>query len=268
MKNVGLVLVALVFLGHSAVAQTATEGSFKLALPEHRGQLSWSAQGFKTTQYSAKPGGREIGIRGRDQSGRLTFLGFLFLVPEQAPLTSAKCRSGAVELMKKSNPKLKILETSEKSSPGTLPISMASYSAEGSGAKIVYSVRGFVATDDICGDLEVYSDSPITADDSVVQTIFASYRFDQNYSPQFDNVLLYAQTLYQAHMYSAAAPMFEVALVKLKENPDMAARMMGDTKTAARVLTDQGGWRTGSRVTSRRLAVCLRRRLSKIRNTH
>lgn len=244
MKKAGLVLVAVVVFRFSAAAQTATDAGFKLTLPEHRGQLSWSAEGFKIIQYSAKPEGREIGIRGKDQSGRFTFLGFLFLVPEQAPLTSAKCRDGAVEPMKKGDPRLKI-ETAEKALPDRPSIAMARYAAQGRSGKTVYSVRGFVATDDICGDLEVYSDTPVTADDAVVQKIFASYRLDQNYSPQFDSVFLYAQTLYKARMYKAAAPMFEAALVKLKENPDMAAKMMGDTKTAARVVTDQAGMAYG-----------------------
>jgi Tfp pilus assembly protein PilF len=46
-------------------------------------------------------------------------------------------------------------------------------------------------------------------------------------------------------MYKAAAPIFEVALAKLKENPDMAARMLKDTKTAKRVVTDQAGMAYG-----------------------
>jgi hypothetical protein len=244
MKKIGLILMAVVVFRFTAAAQTPTDAGFKLVLPEHRGQLSWSAEGFKIVQYSAKPEGREIGIRGKDQSGRLTFLGFLFLVPEQAPLTSAKCRDGAVESVKKGDPKLKI-ETVEKASPDRPSIAMTRYAAQGSDGKTVYSVHGFVAIDDICGDLEVYSNTPITADDGVVQKIFASYRFDPNYSPQFDSVLLYAQTLYQARMYKAAAPMFEVALLKLKENADMAAKMMKDTKTATRVVTDQAGMAYG-----------------------
>ena len=245
MKKIGLILMAVVVFRFTAAAQTPTDAGFKLVLPEHRGQLSWSAEGFKIVQYSAKPEGREIGIRGKDQSGRLTFLGFLFLVPEQAPLTSAKCRDGAVESVKKGDPKLKI-ETVEKASPDRPSIAMTRYAAQGSDGKTVYSVHGFVAIDDICGDLEVYSNTPITADDGVVQKIFASYRFDPNYSPQFDSALLYAQTLYQARMYKAAAPMFEVALVKLKENPSMAAKMMRDTKTATRVVTDQAGMAYGT----------------------
>ena len=197
MKIVVLILVAVVVFRFSAAAQTAPDNGFKLVLPEHRGLLSWSAEGFKIVQYSAKPEGREIGIRGKDQSGRLTFLGFLFLVPEQAPLTSTKCLNGAVESLKKGDPGLKI-DTAERASSNKPSIAMARYAAQGGGGKSMYSVHGFVAIDDICGDLEVYSDTPITRDDPVVQKIFASYRLDPNYSPHFDSALLYAQTLYQA----------------------------------------------------------------------
>jgi tetratricopeptide (TPR) repeat protein len=93
--------------------------------------------------------------------------------------------------------------------------------------------------------LEIYSNSPITADDAAVKKIFASYRFDEDYSPQFGDVLLYAQILYQAQMYEAAAPIFEAALVKLKENPDAAGKMMKDARTATRVVTDQAGMAYG-----------------------
>jgi tetratricopeptide (TPR) repeat protein len=45
--------------------------------------------------------------------------------------------------------------------------------------------------------------------------------------------------------YKAAAPAFEEALAKIKENPALAAKMMGDTKTARRVVTDQAGMSYG-----------------------
>jgi tetratricopeptide (TPR) repeat protein len=244
MKTAGLVLLVASVFRFSAAAQSATDARFELALPEHQGQLSWSAERFKAVEYSAKPEGREIGVRGKDESGRLTFLAFLFLFPEQALLTSAKCRDGVLDLMKKSDPGLKV-ETKDKAAPSGPSIAMARYAMPGRGGKMVNAVRGFVATGDICGDLEVYSDAPITADDAVVEKIFASYRFDKDYSPQFDSVLLYAQTFYKGHMYKAAAPIFEVALAKLKENPDMAARMLKDTTTAKRVVTDQAGMAYG-----------------------
>lgn len=232
-----MLFTALTLIGVS-IAQTSDDGDFKLALPDHRGQLRWSAQGFKIIQSSAKPNGREIGIRGRDESGRLTFLGFLFLVPEQAPLTSAKCRDNALEPEKKGNPTLKIIGTSENAQSGLLPVAVATYTARG-GGKAVYMVRGFVATGDICGDLEFYSSAPLSPEDQELKKILASYRLDENYIPKFSDVLLYAQVLYKARMYKAAAPVFEMALAKVDENPGPSA------KTMRRVVTDQAGMSYG-----------------------
>ena len=231
-------MVAIAF-GLSSIAQATSDATFKLALPEHKGQLSWSADGFKIIQSSAKPNGREFGIRGKDESGRLSFLGFLFLFPEQAPLTSARCRDGVMDPEKKSDANLKILATSDSTRLGGPPVSVVSYTTRGHNGKTAYMVRGFTGTGDICGDLEFYSDTPITADDASLKKAFASYYFDENYSPQINDVFIYAQVLYQAHMYKAAAPIFEIALAKLREKPDTA--FMRDAKTTLRVLTDQAG---------------------------
>jgi tetratricopeptide (TPR) repeat protein len=104
-------------------------------------------------------------------------------------------------------------------------------------------VRGFVAIGDICGDLEIYRDSPIAAENADVKKIFASYRFDENHSPQFGDVFLYAQLLYKAHEYKAAAPIFENAIARLRETPD--TQLMSDRKTMNRVVTDQAGMAYG-----------------------
>jgi hypothetical protein len=79
-------------------------------------------------------------------------------------------------------------------------------------------VRGFVATSDICGDLEFYSRRPISADDADLTRIFSSYQLDPTYSPKFADVVFYAQVLYQTKMYQAAGPAFEKALVLLPED--------------------------------------------------
>jgi len=219
-------------------AQTGT-ADFRLALPDHRGQLHWPAEGFEIIESSAKPNRSEIGIRGRNESGRLTFLGFLFVVTGQAPLTSAKCRDGALEPEKKRNPALKIAGTMDNVQPGSLPVSVVTYTTRGRGGKTVYMVRGFVATADTCGDLEFYSDSPISAEDADLKRIFANYQLDQSYVPKFNDVLLYAQILYKARMYKAAGPVFEMALAKVNENPSPSA------KTMRRVVTDQAGMSYG-----------------------
>jgi tetratricopeptide (TPR) repeat protein len=237
MKN-PLASVALVFAAIvSANGQTPTEPrTFELALPAHQGQLRWRADGFKIVQSSAKPGGQEIGIRARNQSGQLTFLGFLFLVSGQSSLTGSKCRDGAMESLK-SNPTFKVLATSGIAASNGLPVEVVTYVARGGDGSPLYSMRGFVAMDDICGDLEFYSETPIDPKDPGLAKVFQSYQFNPSYTPQFNDVFLYAQILYQSGMYKAAAPIFEQALAKLKDDKSQ--------QTMRRVATDQAGMAYG-----------------------
>jgi hypothetical protein len=232
-------LAAVVLVGFSAFSQSAADPTFTLALPEHRGQLKWTADGFNVIQSSAKPNGREIGLRALDGSGRVTLLAFLFVFPEEAPLTSAKCREGVLGPAIKTNPGLKMLSRSEMARPGNLPVSWASYNAKDPKGSIVYSVRGFVATGDVCGDLEYYSDRPITTEDADLRRMFAEYRLDENHAPRFADIFVYAQLLFKAEAYKAAAPMFEAALIRLKDEPSAA------TKDGRRILFDQAGMAYG-----------------------
>jgi hypothetical protein len=231
-----IVAVLSSFCSH---AQAGDDNRFKLALVDHPGQLTWSAEGFMIIESSAKPGGNEIGIRGQDQSGQQTFLGFLFLFPEKAPLGSAKCLDGVVGPEKKSNASLKIVGTDEISQPGSLPVSLVSYTSKGEGGKTLYTIRGFVASGDICGDLEIYSYTPLSPQNSNLKKIFSSFQLDEKYIPKFADVLLYAQILYQHHMYGPAAPVFEKAITRLNAPSDP------ETETMKRVVTDQAGMSYG-----------------------
>ncbi|HZE23867.1 MAG TPA: tetratricopeptide repeat protein [Blattabacteriaceae bacterium] len=236
--NLLLTLIAIACLSTAASAAT-DDNNFKLALVDHPGQLSWSADGFKIIESSAMPGGTEIGLRGQDASGRLTFLGFLFLFPEKAPLTSAKCLDGVVGPAKKSSSSLKMVGNEEINQSGNLPVSLVSYTGTGEGGKTLYTIRGFVANGDICGDLEIYSYAPLSLQDSALKKIFFSFRLDEKYPPQFHDVLLYAEILYQHHMYGPAAPVFEKALAKLSEDSGP------NTKIMMRATTDQAGMSYG-----------------------
>ncbi|MGA8406090.1 MAG: tetratricopeptide repeat protein [Candidatus Acidiferrales bacterium] len=231
-----VLLCAIPAFGQTPDARPASDADFKIALPIHPGQLSWRADGFKIVELSAKSKGQEIGLRGTNDSDRLTFLGFLFLVPEQAPLTSEKCRAGILEEQKK-NPTLKMLMTAEEKSSGTIPVAIATYSTHGKNGKTWYSVRGFVAEGDICGDLEIYSQDAINADDPELNKIFGSYQLDPGYVPVFNDMLLYAQILYRHQMYKAAGPIFEAALAKLGDDPAQ--------QTMRRATTDQAGMSYG-----------------------
>jgi len=225
--------IVFTFAVSSSGQTLATDANFKLALPAHQGQLRWHADGYKVVQSSAKPSGQEIGIRGRDDSRKITFLGFLFTVAAQTSLTGEKCRDGALEELKRSNSTLKVLAVSEIPNSNGLPVEMVTYTAKNHDAKMVYSIRGFVATGDICGDLELYSESSISAEDPDLTKIFQSYHFDPSYTPQFNDVFLYGQILYRDRMYEAAAPIFEQSLTKFKDDKSQ--------ETMRRVATDQAG---------------------------
>lgn len=240
MMRCALFLVLAACAG-ALLAQTPQNGDYQLALPDHKGQLKWSIDGFKIIENSAKPNGREIGLRGRNASGRVTFLGFLFLAPETAPMTSAKCRDAALTQDKKANASLKILKTSEVLPPGGLPVDLVTYTTANRDGSLGYRVRGFVATGDICGDLEFYSTKPISDDDADLKKAFLSYQMDPNYAPQFGDVLLYAQVLFRAQEYRAAAPMFEKALTMVP--PDGAP--FKSATLARRVTRDQAGMSFG-----------------------
>jgi tetratricopeptide (TPR) repeat protein len=233
-KAAASIALVLAFVVASVGQSPIQQGEFKLALPAHQGQLQWRADGFKIVESSAKPNGQEIYIRGKDQEGRLTFLGFLFLVSGETSLTSAKCRDGALEPLKRSNSTFRLLASSEISRSNELPIELVTYSAQGRDGKPIYSMRGFLATADICGDLEFYEETAINPED---ENIFQSYRFNPGYAPQFNDVFMYGQILYRDGMYKAAAPILEQSLTKLSDSKSQ--------ETMRRVATDQAGMAYG-----------------------
>lgn len=237
MKKTAICALWLALGAIAAHAQgVVKDGVFTLALPAHDGQLKWTADGFTVIQTSAKPNNAEIGVRAKDGSGRYTFLGFLFLVPGETAMTSAKCRDGVLAVAQKSSPTMKIVGTSQMPRSDGPPVALAGYLAQGQDGKLVYSVRGFLAIGDLCGDLEIYGNQPSVINDPSLKKIWESYRLDPKYVPQFGDLFAYAQILYQNHQYQAAAPTFEQALAKLGSDEDQKTR---------RVTTDQAGMSYG-----------------------
>jgi len=232
---------ALIFCAALVPAHTAPSDEYRLALPDHQGLLSWSVSGFKIIQSSAKPDGREIGLRGRDALGRLTFLGFLFRAPENAPVTSEACRDAVLAQEKKTNATLKILKTSDIPQSAGLSVTLVTYTAANQDGSTGYRVRGFVASGDICGDLEFYSHDRITGDDADLKNSFRSLQLDPAYAPRFADLALYAQILLQQQEYRAAAPIFERALAAV---PSDGAPFPSAT-LARRVMRDQTGMSYG-----------------------
>jgi len=226
-------------LAASAISALAQSSDYRLALPDHDGQLKWSIDGFTLVQNSAKPNGREIGVRGRDASGQVTFLGFLFLAPERAPLTSGSCRDAAIAEDKKADPTLTVGSTSAAPRTAGPPVALATYTTTNRDGSKRYTLRGFVAAGDLCGDLAFYSGkSAVNAD---LTKAFQSLELDPGYKAQFGDVVLYAQVLYQTHQYQAAAPTFEKAMAMV---PDDGAPFKS-ALVARRIVRDQAGMSYG-----------------------
>jgi hypothetical protein len=223
--------------GSAPEAVRTPAGAFAIALPDHAGKLEWQAAGYQMVEASAKPDGVEIGVRGKDASGQRTFLGFLFLIPEDAPLTSAKCRDGALDDERSSGAAITPVSSAELPRPKGPPVEVVAYTVPQRGGKTAHLVRGFIATGDLCGDLEFYSEDPMTAKDPEIAKAFASYKLDPAHAPVLNDMIFYAQVLYDHQSFSAAAPLFEKALGKV---PADAAG-----QTMRRVLTDQAGMAYG-----------------------
>jgi tetratricopeptide (TPR) repeat protein len=220
-----------------AAAQKMPERNYRLTLTEHKGQLSWSANGFKIIQSSAKANGHEIGLRGQNDAARLNFLGFLFVIADSVPLTGDRCRDAIMGQAKKNVPGMKMLSAAQLTRPNSLPISLVTYSALSRGGAPWFAVRGFVAAGDLCGDLELSSNRPLGTDDADIKTILSTYQLLPGYAPQFADVFRYAQVLYQMQLYSNAAPVFEKALTSLGKD----ATPFPSLKIARRVMTDEAG---------------------------
>lgn len=132
---------------------------------------------------------------------------------------------------------------------GSPPLEMAGYVDQAQDGTLVYSVRGFLAMADVCGDLEIYGNDSSIMNDRGVKKIWESFRFNPQYNPQFEDAFQYAQVLYENHKYRAAAPIFEQALAKLKDGKDqvkwrrvaidqagMAYGLAGDTAKARSIF--------------------------------
>ncbi len=239
MKSRVLVYLALSLGTLAAAGQTTSGADFKLALAVHTGQIKWKAEGFKIVESSAKPDGLEIGIRGQDGTGQVGFLGFLFALPGNEPATSAKCRDAILDPEKANDPTLKVARMSEIARPDIVPVSLVDYTAQGKGGNPVNSVRGFVASGNVCGDLEFYSSEAIRSTDPDLLKVFQSFQLDVHYQPVFNDSFFYAQVLYNSQQFAAAAPIFERALAQLKDAKGI------DTKSMRRVVTDQAGMSYG-----------------------
>ena len=108
----------------------------------------------------------------------------------------------------KGNRSLKIINTTEIAKHSGLSVALVTYHAPDQKGSLEYIVRGFIATQDLCGDVEFYSSKPINEQDPTIKRAFDTYDLSPDYSPGFSDVVTYAQILFSNHSYPGAAPFF------------------------------------------------------------
>lgn len=205
-----------------------TPGKLSFALPAHPGSLTLDQGNFKIVELSAKPNNGEFGIRAAD--GSLHFLGFLFLWPEKPNLTAANCRD---EMLKAEGTEAEAAvknRTMFQSSSGT-DIALA-LMIPSSGK--FSTVRAFVASGELCGDLSFTDSHAITQQTispAAIKTILSSVRFDPQAKPTFRDAFAYATVEWQKEQIKGSALAYAAAL-KLVETSD-------DPLKWRRVTTDQ-----------------------------
>jgi hypothetical protein len=222
-------LSAAIFLMFSIICGgQIIPGKLSFALPEHSGRLSLDQGNFKVVELSAKTTGSEFGVRAKD--GDMHFLGFLFLWPEKPHLTSEACRE---EMLKSEGAASLAAAQSRltfKSKSGSDVAMVLMIPADGKTS----TVRAFVASGDLCGDLSFTYEQPITVKQfpmAKAKAILDTIQFDPQATPTFREAFAYATVNWDHHQLAGAASAYKAAL-KLVGSSD-------DPTKWRRVTTDQ-----------------------------
>ena len=199
--------------------------SITFALAEHPGLLHMDAPGFEIAELSAKPNGREFGIRARNM--KVTHdeaLGFLFL-PEPAQPTAVACRDWMLQSEAKETPApgqkppyRHVLGQYTTKSRSGVEIAVAEYEQSSTPSPFRVVRRFFVAHGDLCADIELSGPELVSLDAD--HGLIDSLTFDPTRKPDYDAKFRYASVLYAHNAFAAAAPLFEQALAIAPTGPD------------------------------------------------
>lgn len=212
----------------SSQAQTATS-KMTFALPDHAGRMSLARGAWKTVELSAKQNGLEFGERA--EQGEQHLLAFLFVWPEKAALTSAACRD---EMLKAEHADASVQGRSSLRSQTGADIALAVMLSPRD-ANI--SLRAFVASGDLCGDV-LFNATGVQPGDAkaykaVMETAkqtLLSLTFDPAAKPTFNDAFAYATVEYQKRQYAGAAQAYRAALrlVDESDNPSVFRHVVTD----------------------------------------
>ncbi|HKO17809.1 MAG TPA: hypothetical protein VJU82_02880, partial [Acidobacteriaceae bacterium] len=154
------------------------------SLPSHNGAMVLDLDGFHVTQMSAKPEGREIGVRAHD-AGTMEMLSFLFLTPDKKSQTAASCMAQDIAQVRKENSNIQEqanpFDTDNKDWASVL----VTYK---SGYQTVYRYAG---TGDQCLVIQLYADKGSKLDLAKASAVLARQRYEPAYAPTLDDASAY-----------------------------------------------------------------------------
>ena len=170
-------------------------------------------------ELSAKPNGNEWGERAAQ--GKQHMLAFLFAAPDKAPLNASSCRDG---MLKAERAEASVQGRSSIYSASGVEIALAVLIAP-TDARM--SLRAFVASGDLCGDL-LFNAADIQPGDeeayrltmeTAKQTLM-TLTFDPSYKPTFKEAFAYAAAEDMKHQYAGAAVAYRAALAMVNQSED------------------------------------------------
>jgi tetratricopeptide (TPR) repeat protein len=217
MKALSLCFAFYLFVSSSR-AQT-TPGELAFALPVHPGRLTLEQGAWEIVELSAKPNGNEWGERAAQ--GKQHMLAFLFVAPDKAPLNASSCRDGILEA---EHAESAVQGRTTMRSKSGVEIALAVLIAP-KNARM--SLRAFVASGDLCGDLLFNADDVKPGDEAAYrltmetakQTLL-TLRFDPSYKPAFKDAFTYANLEFTKHEYAGAAMAYRAALAMVNQSDD------------------------------------------------
>jgi tetratricopeptide (TPR) repeat protein len=229
LRPLGLRSISLCLYLLSAKAQFLP-GKLTFALPEHPGRMSLDQGSWKVVEFSAKSNGNEWGERA--EQGKQNMLAFLFAAPDKAPLTATRCRDG---MLASEHAEPAIQARSSMRSTSGADIAMAVLVSP-KDARM--SLRAFVASGDLCGDI-AFSAADVKPGDEdayretmeIAKKTLLSLTFEPAVQPTFQDIFVYAEVEYRKRQYAGAAVAYRSALAKVEQS--------GDPQKFRRVLTDQ-----------------------------
>ena len=154
------------------------------ALPKHNGAMLLDLDGFHVTQQTAKPEGREIGVRAHDAKNT-ELLAFLFLTPGHQSQTPSTCLQQDLTQIRKDNGKfMEQLNPSGTDNAESATI-LLTYP---SGNQVFYKYAG---AGDQCLLIQVYVDKGSKLDVAQASALLDRQHYDPNYVPTSDDVARY-----------------------------------------------------------------------------